>query len=169
MRLLSFGSVRDIHPLTRRLLLALCVFWLVSAVLAAGILHLKLSYVYFCWTFVFLLLPQIAFGAVTSMIFSGWCYWLSTGRERPAICALLLPASLLVCLAPFGVAFRETVRVVISGLVPLGRFGAEIDGWTELRACFVPLLWFLVPFALTLWLCWRVLPRGRASHSPENR
>ena len=162
-------SPAPIDPLTTRLLLALCVFWLLSAVLVAGVIQLKLFYVYFSRTVLFLLLPHMAFGAFTVLIFLGWCCWLASGRERPAIAVGLLPVSLLIWMAPFGLAFRETVRVVTSGLVPGGRLGADVDGWTELGASLVPLLWFLVPFSLSLGLFWRSLPRGSASLPPEIR
>lgn len=160
---------KPIDPMTRRLLLALCVFWLSSVVLAGGIFHLKLFYISFGWTSLFLVLPQVAFGVVTALVFLGWCQWLASGEERPVTAIFLTPVSLMVWMVPFGLAFRDTVRVLMSGLVPYGRLGAEIDGWTELGTCLLPLLWFLVPSVLSFWLCWKALPRARASHFPENR
>jgi len=163
------GMHKPIDRTTNRLLLALCVFWLSSAVLAGGIFHLKLFYVYFGWTALFLVLPQLAFGIATALVFLGWCHWLATGKERPVTSVFLIPASLLLWMAPFGFAFQEAVRIVMSGLVPYGRLGAEVDGWTEFRACLLPLSWFLVPSALSFWLFWRTLPRARASHLGKNR
>lgn len=160
---------KPIDPMTHRLLMALCVFWLSSAVLAGGIFHLKLFYISFGWTSLFLALPQAAFGIASALVFLGWCHWLASGKEGPVAAIFLIPISLLLWMAPFALAFRETVRVLMSGLVPYGRLGAEIDGWSELRACLWPQLWFLVPFALSFWLFWRALPRARASHFPETR
>jgi hypothetical protein len=135
--------------------MGLCVFWLTSAVLAGGVFQLKLFYIYFGWTALFLILPQVAFGAATMVIFFGWCHWLATGKARPTSAFILLPASLVVWAIPFGIALRETVRVIVSGLVPFGRYGAELDGWTELKMSLVPTFWFFVPFALTAGLCWK--------------